>query len=160
MKYYIALGSNQGKSEEIFRNACKSLNSKGCRIISKAAIYKTKPWGKTDQPMFLNSVIEVEFEKSPEKLMDILLLVEKEFGRKRVIHWGPRTLDLDLIYSDGVYINTESLKLPHPFFWERAFVLIPLSDINPEFKFRDKSIVERIEQLNGYKDVVKYKIQW
>lgn len=160
MKYYIALGSNQGASEEIFKCACKSLEYKGCKIISKSALYKTKPWGKTDQPVFLNSVIEINFDKGPDLLLKYLLSVEKEFGRKRIVHWGPRTLDLDIIYADDVYVNTKTLKIPHPFFWDRAFVLIPLCDIRPEFKFKNQTIKSRIEELNGYEDVIKYKLQW
>lgn len=160
MKYYIALGSNQGNSEEILKKACESLNKKDCKILYKSCLYKTAPWGKTDQPVFLNAVIEVDFNGNPQKLMKTLLFIEKEFGRKRKIHWGPRTLDLDIIYSEGINLNTDFLKLPHPFFWERAFVLVPLADINPEFVFKDENIKSRIEKLNKNNKVIKYKTQW
>ena len=116
--YIISLGSNQGNSLAILRQAAQALEAaEGLHIEKKSAIYETLPWGKTDQPVFLNAVMEISWEGPAEDLMALLLSVEKQFGRTRDVHWGPRTLDLDLIYSDGIRSDTSFLHLPHPYFW-------------------------------------------
>ena len=125
--YIISLGSNQGNSLAILRQAAQALEAaEGLHIEKKSAIYETLPWGKTDQPVFLNAVMEISWEGPAEDLMALLLSVEKQFGRTRDVHWGPRTLDLDLIYSDGIRSDTSFLHLPHSYFWERPFVLVPM----------------------------------
>lgn len=155
-KYIISLGSNQGNSLAILRQAAATLEAaEGLHIEKKSAIYETLPWGKTDQPVFLNAVMEISWEGPAEDLMALLLSVEKEFGRTRDVHWGPRTLDLDLIYSDGIQSDTPFLHLPHPYFWERPFVLVPLEEILPDFVYDHETIHHRIESLDGYKDLVK-----
>lgn len=114
----------------------------------------------TEQVVFLNAVIEVSWTGEPEELMEFLLQVEKSFGRIRIRHWGPRTLDLDMIYNSEIESNTDFLKLPHPFFWERPFVLVPLEEIYPDFVFNGEGIHQRILELDGYKDVEKTDIAW
>ena len=106
-KYIISLGSNQGNSLAILRRAAATLEAaEGLHIEKKSAIYETLPWGKTDQPVFLNAVMEISWEGPADALMVLLLSVEKEFGRTRDVHWGPRTLELDL---------TASRVIPHFF---------------------------------------------
>ena len=159
--YIISLGSNQGDSLRILQQAAKALEeNKQLKILQKSSIYKTLPWGKTDQPVFLNAAIVLSWQGEPESLMQFLLEVEKVFGRKREIHWGPRTLDLDMIYGWSIERQSELLRLPHPYFWERPFVLIPIEDMIPDFTFQGMSIHQRIEALHGYKEVEPTTYSW
>lgn len=103
------------------------------KIISESSIYETAAWGITDQDAFLNQVIEIETRHSPQKLIEILLKIESEIGRKREIKWGPRLIDLDILYFSKKIIQEENLSIPHPFLHERGFVLIPLAEISPSF---------------------------
>lgn len=156
MKYFISMGSNEGPSEEIMAAAVHAMACHPLIDVRKvSSLYETPPWGKTDQAAFLNAVIEADWQGTPEALMKFLLETEKGFGRKRIIRWGPRTLDLDLIYGENVERETEFLHLPHPFFWERLFVLVPLAEIEPEFVFQGQSINSRIEELGGGKEIKK-----
>ncbi len=160
-QYIISLGSNQGKSLSILRGACKCLeNDEQLHIIQKSSIYQTLPWGKMDQPVFLNAAILVSWQGEPEDLMRLLLETEKVFGRTRDIHWGPRTLDLDLIYGWSIKRQSDLLHLPHPYFWERAFVLIPIEEMLPDFSYDGVPIHQRIVSLDGYKEVTKTKDSW
>ena len=159
--YIISLGSNQGNSLAILRQAAVTLEAaEGLHIEKKSAIYETLPWGKTDQPVFLNAVMEISWEGPAEDLMALLLSVEKQFGRTRDVHWGPRTLDLDLIYSDGIQSDTPFLHLPHPYFWERPFVLVPMADVCPDFMYQGTSILSRIWTLHGEKEVKRTAYGW
>lgn len=159
--YIISLGSNQGNSLAILRQAAQALEAaERLHIEKKSAIYETLPWGKTDQPVFLNAVMEISWEGPAEDLMALLLSVEKQFGRTRDVHWGPRTLDLDLIYSDGIRSDTPFLHLPHPYFWERPFVLVPMADVCPDFMYQGTSILSRIRTLHGEKEVKRTAYGW
>ncbi len=161
MKYIISLGANIGDCKDTLRKSLSALrDNKDCYIKKRSPIYRTPPWGKCDQPDFFNAVIEVEWKKTPEELMTFLLETEKKFGRVRRIPWGPRTLDLDLIYGYNVERNTDFLKLPHPFFWDRLFVLIPLSDIEPEFTYENKKIICRINELGDCTGIKKEENSW
>jgi 2-amino-4-hydroxy-6-hydroxymethyldihydropteridine diphosphokinase len=124
---YIGLGSNLGDREASIREAARLI---GARRLSTVA--ETEPWGNEQQPMFLNAVAEVETELDPRPLLDRLLEVERQLGRERDgVHWGPRTIDLDLLlYGDNV-IDEPGLTVPHPFLRERRFVLEPLAELAP-----------------------------
>lgn len=159
MKYFISIGSNEGPSEEIMGAALHKLSLMPFLSISKvSSLYKTPPWGKTDQAEFLNAVIEADWQGTPEELMRLLLDTENSFGRKRMMRWGSRTLDLDLLYGENVEKQTEFLKLPHPFFWERLFVLVPFAEIMPYFIFKGQDIQSRIRELGGGREIVKQEI--
>ena len=161
MIYIISMGSNLGESEKIMRGALNALEtSPQWTTTGKSSFYRTVPWGKKDQPDFLNAVVAGRWENTPEKLLQLLQKIELRFGRIRKIHWGPRTLDLDLIYGDEVVKNTQFLKLPHPFFWDRSFVLVPLEEIFPQFVFKNQKIHDRIKELQGYDEVSKEIISW
>ena len=158
--YIISLGSNQGNSLEILRQAALRLaEHPALAILQKSSIYETDPWGKVDQPVFLNAVMKISWERAPEELMQFLLEIEKTFGRTREIHWGPRTLDLDMIYGWHIESDTPLLRLPHPYFWERAFVVVPLSEICPDFLYRGETIEARLSFL-GKEEVRKTKYTW
>lgn len=158
--YIMALGSNMGDSLGILQSAFKRLGEENVYILKASSFYRTKPWGKTDQPDFINAAALVAWEGTAEELMTLFLKIEKEFGRKRDIHWGPRSLDLDLIYSDCVRSETDFLRLPHPYFWERPFVLVPMADVCPDFMYQGTSILSRIRTLHGEKEVKQTAYGW
>ncbi|RFC65538.1 2-amino-4-hydroxy-6-hydroxymethyldihydropteridine diphosphokinase [Fulvimarina endophytica] len=119
------------------------------RIVSVSRLFSTPPWGKTDQPDFINACAVVETELSPLALLDLCLSTERDHGRERGERWGPRTLDLDLIDYDGRRIEEDRLQLPHPRALERAFVLVPLLDIDPDLSLAGIRISERAAGLAG-----------
>lgn len=159
-EYYVSLGSNLGQRGDLLRSAVCAMSRYGLQVQKKSGIYETLPWGKEDQELFFNAVILVNWEGEPEELLHRLLMIEQEHGRKRMIHWGPRTLDLDLIYGKNITRDSEFLRLPHPFFWERAFVLVPLADIDPDFTFQGQPVSERIEELHGLDCVRRTDERW
>lgn len=127
---WIAIGSNQGNSGEIILGALKHLEAiEDIHIVQVSDMITTKPYGVTDQPDFINGCFEIETTKGPEELLDTLLYVEKLFGRERKVHWGPRTLDLDIVFYDHDVISTPRLSVPHPDMANRTFVLGPLTQI-------------------------------
>lgn len=129
---YIAVGSNMGDSRAIITEATDKLASnQAIRIIKKSSLIVTKPYGVVEQPDFLNGAVKLETYLEPEDLLDYLNLLEKEAGRTREIHWGPRTLDLDILLYDELIINSEKLTIPHIDMANRSFVLQPLCEIAP-----------------------------
>lgn len=128
---YLSLGGNLGNTIEIFQNSRKILIKKVGKITQLSSLYQTAAWGPIPQNDFINQVIEVETKLSAPELMDILLEIELQQGRVRQERWGPRTLDLDIIFYGEQLISTESLEIPHPRMEDRKFVLIPMVEINP-----------------------------
>ena len=129
---YISVGSNMGDSEEYIKNAIDNLSSDECiRIKKVSSLIKTKPYGYEDQDDFLNGAFSIETLYSPEELLARLPIEENEAGRERTIHWGPRTLDLDIIFYDDLVMLTDSLIIPHPDMTNRLFVMEPLCEIEP-----------------------------
>ncbi|WP_291569173.1 MULTISPECIES: 2-amino-4-hydroxy-6-hydroxymethyldihydropteridine diphosphokinase [unclassified Clostridium] len=131
-KAYIAVGSNLGDKEKNIKDALEIINnSKHTKINKIANYYNTEPVGYTDQDEFLNTAIEVKTLLTPQNLMKFLLDVEKSLKRERIIKYGPRTLDLDVIFYDDLINSDEEIIIPHPRMEERLFVLNPLCDIAP-----------------------------
>ena len=127
---YISLGSNQGDRHRALTAAQERLAAHPwVAITRRSSIYETQPVGYTDQPFFLNRVIEVITRCTPYSLLKYMLAVEQSMGRKRLIHWGPRVIDLDLLLFEEETACSRELQLPHPRMYERAFVLIPLLEI-------------------------------
>lgn len=132
---YLSIGSNIGNRLETFQRAIQLLDDNaGIKIESISSIYETDPIGYTDQACFLNAVIKVSTSLQPEKLLQACLYIENELGRKREFRWGPRTLDLDILLYNQENIETESLFVPHPRMHERAFVIIPLMELDPDIE--------------------------
>lgn len=131
-KAYIALGSNLGDRRSNLEEAIKAIAACGHTKVTKASkTYETEPVGYLDQENFLNCAVEVETLLTPEELMKQLFQIEKNLKRERVIRWGPRTIDLDIILFDDIVTDSEDIIIPHPRMHERLFVLNPLSDIAP-----------------------------
>lgn len=129
---YIGIGSNMGDRQAHCKDAIEKLKDKGIVIKKASSMYETKPWGLEEQSDFINMTVEAETGLSPEKLLKTLKEVEKEIGRKETVRWGPRIIDLDILFYDDIVINIEHLQIPHPLLHKRDFVLFPLSEIAPD----------------------------
>ena len=133
-KVYIAAGSNLGDKEETLKEAIDKIDKrKDCVVTKVSNFYTTDPVGYEDQDQFVNCVFEINTLQTPSELMDTLLEVEKDFKRERIIRWGPRTLDLDIIFYDDILSYDEHILIPHPRAHERQFVMKPMCDINPYY---------------------------
>ena len=132
---YLSIGSNIGNRLETFQRALQLLDEHTeISIEELSSIYETDPVGYTDQACFLNAVIKINTCLKPEELLQTCLFIESQLGRKREIRWGPRTLDLDILLYNQENIETESLIVPHPRMQERAFVMIPLMELDSGIK--------------------------
>lgn len=131
----VALGSNKGESRQFIENAVTSFTTSGFfRNVRVSDLIVTKPYGYTDQPDFLNGALICETLCSPHSLLDFMQSVENSAGRTREIHWGPRTLDLDLIFYDDEVISDSRLIVPHPDMQNRRFVLEPITQLAPWYR--------------------------
>lgn len=129
---YIAIGSNMGDKEKNLNSAIELINNPDFnRVIKISNFYETKPVGYLEQEEFLNGALEIKTLLSPKRLMRFLLEKEEELKRERIIKWGPRTIDLDILLYDNLITSEEEIIIPHPRMHERLFVLKPLSDIAP-----------------------------
>ncbi len=129
---YLSLGSNMGNREQNLKEAVSALMKEpDIQIENISSIYETDPVGYTEQDCFLNIALQVKTSLRPEELLSKCQQIEIELGRKREIRWGPRTIDLDILLYNHENIETESLVIPHPRMHERAFVLVPLLELNP-----------------------------
>ncbi|MHB9943431.1 2-amino-4-hydroxy-6-hydroxymethyldihydropteridine diphosphokinase [Clostridium sporogenes] len=130
---YVAFGSNMGEKENYIKRALEKIEERGIKIIKVSPIYETEPYGVLDQDSFLNGVVKIETNLTPENLIKELLLIEKQLDRVRERRWGPRTIDLDIIFYDDLIINEKNLIIPHKDMENREFVLKPLCDIDENF---------------------------
>ena len=127
---YLSLGANLGSREKNLRSAVKRIRAEeGVTLRAVSSLYETEPWGRTDQPRFLNIAVSLHTTMMPEALLARALEIETELGRVRREQWGPRAIDIDLLHIEGVERNSPTLTLPHPYMTERAFVLVPLAEI-------------------------------
>ena len=129
---WIALGGNIGDRESYLRRALTMMEERGIVPVKVSSFYETKAFGKTDQEDFINAVCMAETEYEPEELLRELLKVESALGRVRTVRWGPRTIDLDVLFFEDEVIQTELLAVPHPELEKRKFVLEPLAEVSPE----------------------------
>ena len=131
-KVFIGIGSNLGNRETHCSNAINLLIESGISVLKRSAMIETKPWGVTDQPVFLNMVIEIETGLQPHELLTLLKKTERAVGRTDTVRWGPRVIDLDILLYDDSVLKTPDLEIPHPLMSEREFVLRPLAEIAPD----------------------------
>ena len=146
---YIALGTNLGDRSANLDSALASLPP-AVNILSCSPVYETSPWGYLRQSPFLNQIVKCETHLIPEELLDYLKAIEKRLGRKPTFLYGPRTIDLDILFFDDMVFETPSLIIPHPRLEERAFVLVPLADLDSDMKHpvSRKSIIELLESVD------------
>jgi len=129
MKYHISLGSNIGERESNLAQAITLLKKNGVNIVKKSSIYETSPVGDTEQPWFLNQVLEVQTESEPRTFLRLSKGIEKKMGRTCMIPKEPRCIDIDILLAENKIIQSEDLNLPHPEMANRNFVLVPLEEI-------------------------------
>ena len=125
---FLSLGSNMGDSWSLLREAVNSLDS----VVAVSPVYRTDPVGGPEQDPFLNIVVELDTDVSARELLGVCHRLESAANRVRTVRWGPRTLDLDLLFYDDVLITGGELTVPHPRYAERRFVLAPLSEVAPQ----------------------------
>jgi len=144
---YLGLGGNVGDVLGNMRKALNHLQAHDKVSVTKISkLYKTPPWGIEDQDWFLNACVAMETTFTAENLLDLCLDVELRLNRVRDVRWGPRTIDIDLLNYGNTVLNSERLTLPHPRIAERAFVLVPLGDIAPDFELNDKTCAQMLAE--------------
>lgn len=146
---YLALGANVGDREANLKQAIKLLK-KHLENVQTAPFYNTKAVGYTDQPDFLNTAISGQTEFEPLALLKFVKDIEQEVGRTETFRWGPREIDIDIIFYGDQILETKDFTIPHPRFRERAFVLRPLADLNPDLHDpgSGKTVAQLLDQLN------------
>jgi 2-amino-4-hydroxy-6-hydroxymethyldihydropteridine diphosphokinase len=130
---YIALGTNLGNRSANLRAAIEALPPE-VRVTRESPVYETPPWGVTEQPAFLNMAVEAETELDAPAVLAHLKRIETRLGRQPTYRYGPRTIDLDLLFYDDLVLDSPPLIVPHPRLHERAFVLVPLADLAPDLR--------------------------
>ena len=131
---YLGLGSNVGAREQMLQTAIERLQSAALRILRVSSVYETEPQGRRNQRWFLNLVLEAETDFFPRQLLGRIAKIEQEMGRRRMLANGPRTIDIDILFYGGFVVNTPELRIPHPRFAERRFVLAPMVELAPELR--------------------------
>lgn len=140
---WLGLGGNVGDVRQAIARSLVWMDNQSDLSVTKVSpLYKTPPWGVEDQPWFLNCCAQIETNLTPEDLLEICQEAERRGMRKRIIRWGPRTIDVDILMMEGVKQAEQRLTIPHPRIEERAFVLVPLADIAAEEVLNGKSIAE------------------
>ena len=152
---FLGLGSNLGDRVQYLREAVETLRAVDLRAVSP--VYETEPvGGPGGQGSYLNLVVQLETERSPHELLGVCHRLESAAGRVRDERWGPRTLDVDVLWIDGVTVDDPDLQVPHPRMWERRFVLAPLRDLAPDLV--DAAVVEAapgyVELVGGLEQLV------
>lgn len=130
---YLLLGSNLGNSRELLEEALRNIGIHLGEILETSRMYKTAPWGKSEQPAFLNQVVRIKSTLPPEDMLSKIQTIEAIMGRIRQEKWGERRIDIDILYYNDIVFNSLALKIPHPEIQNRRFTLVPLVDISSDF---------------------------
>ena len=150
----LSLGGNKGDREKLLFRAVELLNDH-FQLLKVSKIYQTPAWGGVAKGDFLNQLAVISTEFSPKDVLEITQEIETDLGRKREEHWGDRTMDIDIIYFGNEIINSNRLKIPHPFIAERKFVLVPLAELFPEkvHPVTRKNSTEMLEECEDQSEV-------
>lgn len=161
-RVFISIGSNVGDREE---NALKAVRLLGAdaqkaRVVRVSSLYETEPWGLIDQERFINAVVEISTALEPRAVLARLKSIESLMGRRKARRWGERIIDLDVIFYGNLVYNGVKLTIPHPLAHERAFVLVPLMEIAPEFihPVLRKTVAELASAVSGASGVRRIKL--
>lgn len=146
---WLGLGGNIGDPVEAMGNALRMIDRRSdSRVVTVSPVYKTPPWGVTDQPWFFNAAAEIATTLEPEALLDVVLDIERRLKRVRRERWGPRVIDIDVLAYEGVGEREGRLTLPHPRMTERAFVMVPLLDIAPRLVVKKKPAADWLDDTD------------
>jgi 2-amino-4-hydroxy-6-hydroxymethyldihydropteridine diphosphokinase len=163
-KAAIAVGSNQGDSVRICREVFEVLRKHpAIDILRTSSLYRTSPVGPVEQDRFINAAVLLQTRHEPQALLKLMIEVEKSFGRVRTVKWGPRTLDLDLVFYENIQLDLPVLKVPHPMMSKRLFVLMPLAEIEPDWVHPDLGLsvhqmLNRILELDDQQEIHKLEM--
>jgi 2-amino-4-hydroxy-6-hydroxymethyldihydropteridine diphosphokinase len=147
---YLSLGGNLGDPAKSMAAALRLLDAdENTRVVAVSSLYRTPPWGKLDQPDFLNAAAEVSTGLAPRALLDLCLDAERRLKRVREERWGPRLIDIDILVFGDRIIHETGLEVPHPRMLERAFVLAPLAEIAPGLAVEGKTVSERLAAVDA-----------
>ena len=151
MKVIIAIGSNMGDRHKYIEEAIRQLDAKAGRVLKRSAVIETKAYGYTDQADFLNLAVSIQTDLTPRQLLVQLHEIEADLDRVRLIRWGPRTIDLDIIFYGDEIIDEEDLHIPHIDMYQRDFVLEPVCEIEPDLKDprSGRTVRELLEELKA-----------
>ena len=153
---YLSLGSNIGARIHYLTQALRKLNSHQNIIVSKiSSIYETKAWGRTNQANFYNIATQIKTNYSPQELLNVCQAIEQQLMRTREIHWGPRTIDIDILLCGNLTIKKENLTIPHPYMLEREFVIAPLYEIAPNLSINKIEISTIIKKFDRNSTCIK-----
>lgn len=146
---FVGIGSNLGDRLGQLKRAAALLEAAGCKLVRSSSVYATAAWGNQDQPDFLNAVLQVDWKAGPSELLQLAMQVETEMGRERMEHWGPRSIDIDILAMGEREVKSQRLSLPHPFIPQRAFVLKPWAEIAPDFYLPlwDMQVIDLLDAL-------------
>ena len=146
-KAWLGLGGNIGNPVAAMGEALRAFDGRDdTRVLAVSPVYRTPPWGKTDQAWFHNACAEIETSLAPDALLAACLDIEKHMKRERLVRWGPRIIDIDVLAYAGLdQFQSETLVLPHPRMTERAFVLVPLADIAPELVVSGRTVAQWLD---------------
>lgn len=147
---FLSLGGNLGDPAVAMGSALHMLDAApDIEVVAVSSLYRTPPWGKTDQPDFLNAAAELRTTLSPRGLLDVCLEVERRLKRVRKERWGPRLIDMDILAFGDSKIHESGLEIPHPRMLERAFVLVPLAEIAGDFTIEGLSVSSHLTNLDA-----------
>ncbi|MCC9137451.1 2-amino-4-hydroxy-6-hydroxymethyldihydropteridine diphosphokinase [Pontibacter silvestris] len=157
-KVYLLLGGNLRDRFSTLQQAREHIAVQVGIILQSSKLYETAAWGKTDQPAFLNQVIEVKTALSPEQVLQTINIIEHELGRVRLEHWGSRVIDIDILFYDSLILHTQRLTIPHPQLQHRRFTLKPLVEIAPELMHPvlSKSATQLLEECEDNLEVKEF----
>jgi 2-amino-4-hydroxy-6-hydroxymethyldihydropteridine diphosphokinase len=155
---YLSVGTNLGNRELNLKIALKELKqTTKIELVRSSQIYETEPVGGVKQDDFLNIAVEIKTDFSPQELLERIHQIEQGLHRERLVHWGPRTIDLDILYFNEQTISTESLKVPHPEIKNRRFVLVPMLEITSDNQELHQKLLTVLEQTKDQNSVKIFK---
>ncbi|MGE5518787.1 MAG: 2-amino-4-hydroxy-6-hydroxymethyldihydropteridine diphosphokinase [Candidatus Dadabacteria bacterium] len=155
---FLLIGGNMGDRLHYLREAIQKIKNSIGEITKTSSVYETAAWGIEDQAKFLNQVLVVHTSLSPKELLESILTIEEQMGRKREVKYGPRIIDIDILFYDDEVTRSEGLTIPHPEIPNRKFVLVPLAEINPGFihPVINKTVLELLSLCTDKLDVYKF----
>ncbi len=159
VEVFLSLGSNMGNRLKYLTDAIDIIEKKIGLVTKKSSVYESEPWGNKNQNAFYNQIISIQTSLDARILLNTILNIEVELGRKRIEHWGPREIDVDILFYNSQIINDKDLVVPHPEIANRMFVLMPMTELAPGFihPIIKKSIRDLMRACSDTSNVIVFK---